>query len=243
MMIDAPRLVHLTETDLNTKLDQTPRVMDLRLAEELGFEQPRKIRDLIDRHADALRQLGPLPTTTEKPSHRGGRRGTAYWLNKQQALYLCTKSETARATEATLLMVKVFDAYTSGQKALPAPDLAPLALPLRGQSLTTADVFSPQLLAEIMERAEELALASIPRLQHELVRQVLMKLMGEQPIDIKNEHYRTSILRRFKPGSVEEDKYLFNHWAWEIVPNPRDTEGRNEIEAVIRRVVERSRKA
>lgn len=111
MMIDAPRLVHLTETDLNTKLDQTPRVMDLRLAEELGFEQPRKIRDLIDRHADALRQLAPLPTTTEKPSHRGGRRGTAYWLNKQQALYLCTKSETARATEATLLMVKVFDAY------------------------------------------------------------------------------------------------------------------------------------
>lgn len=117
--IDAPRLVHLTESDLNTKIDHTPRVMDLRLADELGFERAAKIRDLIDRHADALRQLGPLPTTIEKPSHRGGRPGTAYWLNKQQALYLCTKSETARATEATLLMVKVFDAYLDGKPAPP----------------------------------------------------------------------------------------------------------------------------
>lgn len=114
MLIDAPRLVHVTETDLNTKIDQTPRVMDLRLAEELGFSRARDIRDLIDRHAEALRQLGPLPTTIEKPSQRGGRRAKAYWLNKQQVLYLCTKSETSRATEATLLMVKVFDAYTSG---------------------------------------------------------------------------------------------------------------------------------
>lgn len=239
MLINAPRLVHLTETDLNTNIDQTPRVMDLRLAEELGFSRARDIRDLIDRHAEALRQLGPLPTTIEKPSQRGGRRATAYWLNKQQALYLCTKSETSRATEATLLMVKVFDAYTSGQKVLPAP----LALPLSGQSVTTAEVFSPQLLGEVMARAEELALASIPRLQHELIRQVLMKLMSDQPIDIKREYYRTSILRRFEPGSVEENKYLFNHWAWEIVPNPTDTEGRNEIESVIRRVVERSYKA
>lgn len=118
-----------------------------------------------------------------------------------------------------------------------------MALPLSGQSVSTAEVFSPQLLGEVMARAEELALASIPRLQHELIRQVLMKLMSEQPIDIKGEHYRTSILRRFEPGSVEENKYLFNHWAWEIVPNPADTEGRNEIEAVIRRVVKRSCKA
>ena len=119
MTIDEPRLVHLTAADLSTQIDQTPRVMDLRLAETLEFGKAANIRDLIDRHADALRQLGPLPTTIEKPSHRGGRPGTAYWLNKQQALYLCTKSETPRATEATLLMVKVFDAYLGGKPVPP----------------------------------------------------------------------------------------------------------------------------
>ncbi|WP_025320619.1 KilA-N domain-containing protein [Granulibacter bethesdensis] len=140
-----------------------------------------------------------------------------------------------------LRVIRAFDAMMQREQIVPAPAIH-LALPLPGQSVESTAIFSQQLLTDIIARAEELALASIPRLQQEILRKVILKLAGDQPIDVKNEYYRTSILRRFKPESDEEDKYLFNTWAWEIVPDLADTRGRDEIEAVIRKVVGRSRK-
>ncbi len=71
-------------------------------------------------------------------SPRGGRPGKAYWLNKKQALYICTKSETDRATEATIQMVEVFDAWIEQQRAAAVPrpaNDAPLTLPAPEQTL------------------------------------------------------------------------------------------------------------
>ncbi len=102
-----------------------PRIMDLRLAEALGFERPRNIRKLVERHRIALECFGTIRSTVERilknkdNSAPAGRPAKAYWLNKKQALYICTKSETEKATEATIEMVEVFDAYMSGVPVRP----------------------------------------------------------------------------------------------------------------------------
>ena len=102
----------LSVADLNATINHEPRIKDLRLAEVLMFEQPRKVRDLVDRHASHLERFGDIAKTIEKPAGRG-RPGVVNWLNKRQALYICTKSETSVATEVTIQMVEVFDAYTA----------------------------------------------------------------------------------------------------------------------------------
>lgn len=100
---------------MSTALDGTPRIQDLKVAEALGFANRHMIRKLICRHSAPLERFGEVISTVEKTSERGGRPGKAYWLNKKQALYICTKSETARATEVTIQMVEVYDAYLSGK--------------------------------------------------------------------------------------------------------------------------------
>ncbi|MCL8382053.1 Rha family transcriptional regulator [Xanthobacter aminoxidans] len=114
----------LALADLNMAVNHEPRIQDERLAEALGFPRLRKIKDLIARHLEALGRLGEICTTVGQntdPKGRG-RPGKTYWLNKRQCLYLCTKSETANATEVTIEMVSVFDAYTEGRlQALERP--------------------------------------------------------------------------------------------------------------------------
>ncbi len=101
--------------DLNTSIDGTPRMLDLTLAGALGFSNRHMIRKLISRHDQPLTRFGEVVSMVEKTSDKGGRPGKAYYLNKKQALYICTKSETENATEVTIQMVEVFDAYTSGK--------------------------------------------------------------------------------------------------------------------------------
>jgi len=117
----------LTIDDIDSAINHEPRIADLRLAETLGFAQPVNIRKLIRQHQEALGRFGEVISAAEKTSEKGGRPGKGYWLNKRQALYLCTKSETERATEATIAMVEVFDAYTAGRLLPPpaAPDEPP----------------------------------------------------------------------------------------------------------------------
>lgn len=105
-------------SDLNTTINHEPRIKDIRLAETLGFEAPLRIRSLIDRHAESLARFGVLTTVVETSSAQGGRPGRVFWLNKRQALFLCTKSEAPLATEATVQMVEVFDAYLAGRTGL-----------------------------------------------------------------------------------------------------------------------------
>ena len=110
----------LTVADLNTAVNHEPRVEDLRLAAALGMERPREIRRLIERHREALERFGEVCVTVTQTSRQGGRPGRTFWLNKRQALYLCTKSETPRATETTIAMVEVFDAHLA--RSLPTVD-------------------------------------------------------------------------------------------------------------------------
>lgn len=104
----------LTIQDLNTEVNHEPRIMDIRLAEFLGFERPRTIRQLIERHKEALEQLGGVCCTVAQTSAKGGRPATVYHLNKKQCVFICTKSETAAATEKTIEVIEVYDAHLKG---------------------------------------------------------------------------------------------------------------------------------
>jgi hypothetical protein len=71
--------------------DAEPRVRDIRLAERLGFERPRKIRELIERNFAELETYGLLPRHRAPiVSGKGGVQWTEeYWLNEAQSLLLC----------------------------------------------------------------------------------------------------------------------------------------------------------
>lgn len=100
----------LALTDLDASQDGTPRILDLRLAELLGFARPRAIREIIFRHHSELERFGEVRRTARRtPSALGGSPTEAFLLNRKQALYLCAKSETPRAAEVTIQMVEVFD--------------------------------------------------------------------------------------------------------------------------------------
>lgn len=131
----------ITVSDLEVR-GGVPQIMDLRLAAALGFANPHQIRPLIKRHLSALNEFGAVSPVWEKPSAKGGRPSTVYYLNEEQAIYITAKSDTPRAAEITVEMVRVFRAYRHGElkpvavrqhrRALPAeppplpfgPDLA-----------------------------------------------------------------------------------------------------------------------
>ncbi len=90
------------------------RVLDLTLAERLGYERPRAIRDLIKRHQADLEAIGSLPHRAANPGPKGGRPTTAFYLTQAQALFILAKSETARANIELTYVVEVFTQYQQG---------------------------------------------------------------------------------------------------------------------------------
>ncbi len=115
---------------IKATINHEPRIRDLRLAEVLGFVDPHKIRELIERHADTLTTFGEVFRQTAENTGRRGRPSKGdYWLSKRQALYLTAKSDTERGALITVQMVEVFDAFTAGH-LLAAPEAAPALPPL-----------------------------------------------------------------------------------------------------------------
>lgn len=97
-----------------TPIDGEPRIFDLTLAERLGFERPRKIRDLIKRNRVKLQRFGVCPTVGQTSGKHGGRPAVAYYLNQKQSIWVSMKSETDRAFDVQAEIVRVFDAYLRG---------------------------------------------------------------------------------------------------------------------------------
>jgi len=110
-----------------TPINGEPRIRDLDLADRLGFERPAKIRDLIKRNEEKLKRFSVIPTVGRRVDLGDGasREVQEFWLNQQQATFICMKSETDNAFEVQVEIVRVFDAYLSGAQAQPAPALNP----------------------------------------------------------------------------------------------------------------------
>lgn len=94
--------------------DGEVRVLDLTLAERLGFSEARMIRKLIKRHREALEGMGSLLHRVTNSGPKGGRRATAFYLTQAQALFILAKSETARANIELAYVVEVFAQFQRG---------------------------------------------------------------------------------------------------------------------------------
>jgi hypothetical protein len=98
----------LHEAGLEFRSDEgEPRIRDLDLAERLGYERPRKIREII-REAQKVNGFGVCPVSGRTPGTEGGRPSEEYWLTERQALFVTTRSGTEKAAEATMLLVDAF---------------------------------------------------------------------------------------------------------------------------------------
>lgn len=121
-------LVALTIADLNTTINHEPRILDLRIAERLGFDRHRNIRKLIERNRDELDSFGEVCSTVEQTSEIGGRPGTKYWLNEPQTLLICMFSKTPNAATVRREVIDVYLAYRRGDAG--ATHANPGGLPL-----------------------------------------------------------------------------------------------------------------
>lgn len=110
---------------LNTEIDPSePRVHDLELAKRLGYDRPRKIRELIERNLPELGRYGPAPRRGAQITRLKGLVSEVqeYWLNEGQALLVATLSNTDKSADVRELLIKTFLAYRRGQLAPPTVD-------------------------------------------------------------------------------------------------------------------------
>lgn len=100
-------------------------VLDLRLAEALGFARARDIRKLFTRNESELAAYGRVTATLipESARHGGALHGAAphgvadteYQLNEPQAILICMFARTPRAAEARTAIVQAFIDWRRGQ--------------------------------------------------------------------------------------------------------------------------------
>lgn len=104
------------------EVDGEPRVRDLDLAEKLGFDRPRKIRELIERNMAEVEKFG------SSAPRRGAYRGkafTEYFLNEEQALLVSVLSNAPNAAAVRAMLIRVFVAYRRGELETKAPKANP----------------------------------------------------------------------------------------------------------------------
>lgn len=92
-------------------VEREPRVLDIVLADRLGFALPYDIRKLILRHREELETYGEVFATVAKTTSRGGRPGKMYYLNEPQALAICALSKTPAAAKVRQALIAAFLAY------------------------------------------------------------------------------------------------------------------------------------
>lgn len=137
----------LPEIELS-EIDGEPRVRDLDVAQRLGFERDRKIRELIERNIVELETFSPLALRRGKSR---GQEFTEYWLTEEQALLVASRSDAENAPEVRRMLIKVFVAWRRGR--------------LSGRLPTTAEAFASvfQMVAdqERQQAQQRIAIAQI----------------------------------------------------------------------------------
>lgn len=173
-------VAHFSDKDLClTAAAGTPRTRDLDFATWLGFERPRKVRELIRRMESSgkLRGVEWRPTVGRRNVRGDGVQEftvTEAWLTREQALLVATQSDTPRAWALVEVMVKVFDGVLemlrtpSASSSISAAEIAQMldvavgraTAPLREEIAALRASTAPALLGECIGRRtarEELA--------------------------------------------------------------------------------------
>lgn len=104
-----------TIADLNTNIDDEPRILDLTLATNLGMAAPRNIRGKIVANYNEISMHGMVCTETVQTTSKGGRPTVAYYLNEPQALLICMWSNTDKAVAVRKALIDVFMEYRRGK--------------------------------------------------------------------------------------------------------------------------------
>lgn len=102
----------LSLSDLNTTINHEPRIADDLLANKLGYERPRAIRQIIERNKAEIETYGSLATQRGKSR---GQEFMAYFLNEGQSLVVCALSRTSKAAEIRKAIIEVFMAWRRGK--------------------------------------------------------------------------------------------------------------------------------
>ncbi|GEM_PF-4330991 len=101
--------------DLNTEVNDEPRVSHKKLAQVLEYDQPHKLKHLIDRNKEELLQHGIVSSAVDETTKSGGRPSRTYYLNEAQALLVSMFSRTDKAAEVRKAVIEVFMAYRRGE--------------------------------------------------------------------------------------------------------------------------------
>lgn len=96
-----------------SEINGEPTVKDTDLAEKLGYDRPRAIRQLIKRMVDNGSFGGATPCGT--PEIVAGNMTEVFYLNQKQSLKVISKSETKIADAIMDEVIDVFLAYRKGQ--------------------------------------------------------------------------------------------------------------------------------
>ena len=146
----------LSVTDLTLK-NAEPRVLDVLLAERLGMALPRTIRTKIKENFSELSMHGVVCSETQQTTAKGGRPGTAYYLNEPQALLLCMFANTPKAAEIRKSVIDVFMEYRRGK-------VGKLATQVRAhERRTSTKVEKAITLARSIDRLERIAETLVPQ--------------------------------------------------------------------------------
>lgn len=153
---DGRRTCTVDDWHLEIGDDGEPRVRDVHLATRLGYDRPRKVRELIERMvADGeIADVSPRATVA-----RGLRRGnsvaeqtvTEFWLTEEQALLVAVRSATPKAMEVRRDLVRVYIAVRRGVLVVPASPPVPTLTAADVQALVREEL--ARALAPLSERA------------------------------------------------------------------------------------------
>lgn len=148
-----------------SEIDGEPRARDLDIAERLGYERPRVIRELIERNRTELETFGSLAVRHGKSR---GQEFTEYWLTEEQALLVASRSDADNAPAVRRMLIKVFVAWRRGH------------LPIRRQSTEIRE------LASVFGACKQIArLAGFKGNQQVLsAAKATRKLTGSNPLEL-----------------------------------------------------------
>lgn len=110
-------LAEISQTNINgwgiAEIKGEPVIKDIELAEKLGYERPRAIRQLIKRLSESGFYGRATPCGTLENIR--GNEATVYFLNEKQTLKTISKSETKIADRIMDEVIDVFIAFRKGK--------------------------------------------------------------------------------------------------------------------------------
>jgi hypothetical protein len=187
--------------DFHDAGDGEPRVPDWRLAECLMLDN-RWFHQLIERHRQDLEDFGTLLHRTTKSS--GGRPGSEYLLNFNQAIFIINRSEAPNARPIQKHVVIIYGLWATG-KLKPVDQASALVV---ADATIEAYQQSPEMvgmLQMLLARVAELdashgdRIASVQRTALE-IQERLGEIVKRRPAPTRNQDIYDHVVRDFYLG-------------------------------------------